>query len=88
MYVVEVNDGTKIRRIPFNSGTMADEFAYQIGKIYEVKICDENGGEYMNWKSFLGDALYNRMTEYLNGKKMTIATFVRFAIESYLEAQK
>lgn len=39
----------------------------------------------MNWKNFLGEELYNKMNEYLSNKKMTIATFVRLAIASYIE---
>lgn len=39
----------------------------------------------MNWRNFLGEELYNKMNDYLIGKKMTIATFVRLAIENYIE---
>ena len=39
----------------------------------------------MNWKNFLGEELYAKMEKYLGGKKMTVATFVRLAIESYIE---
>jgi predicted DNA-binding protein len=39
----------------------------------------------MNWRNFLGEELYNKMENYLSTKKMTIATFVRLAIESYIE---
>lgn len=39
----------------------------------------------MNWKNFLGEDLYKKMENYLSNKKMTIATFVRLAIESYIE---
>ncbi len=39
----------------------------------------------MNWRNFLGEELYKKMDDYLIGKKMTIATFVRLAIASYIE---
>lgn len=39
----------------------------------------------MNWEKFLGKELFEKMEKYLNGKKITIAAFVRFAIESYIE---
>jgi hypothetical protein len=39
----------------------------------------------MNWRNFLGDELFEKMEQFLNGKKMTIATFVRLAITSYIE---
>lgn len=39
----------------------------------------------MNWRNFLGEELYNKMENYLSTKKMTIAAFVRLAIESYIE---
>lgn len=39
----------------------------------------------MNWEKFLGKELFEKMEHYLSGKKMTIATFVRLAIESYIE---
>lgn len=39
----------------------------------------------MNWKNFLGEDLYNKMNDFIGNKRMTIATFVRLAIESYIE---
>lgn len=39
----------------------------------------------MNWRNFLGEELYGKMEKYLDGKKMTVATFVRLAIASYIE---
>lgn len=39
----------------------------------------------MNWKNFLGEELYTKMEKYLDGKKMTVATFVRLAIANYIE---
>ena len=39
----------------------------------------------MNWKNFLGEELYAKMVQFLDGKKMTVATFVRLAIASYIE---
>lgn len=39
----------------------------------------------MNWRNFLGEELYNKMGKILSTKKMTIATFVRLAIENYIE---
>jgi hypothetical protein len=40
----------------------------------------------MNWRNFLGDELFEKMEQYLSGRKMTIATFVRLAIESSIES--
>jgi predicted DNA-binding protein len=39
----------------------------------------------MNWKTFLGEELYEKMNEYLSNKKMTIATLVRLAVEEYIK---
>lgn len=39
----------------------------------------------MNWKNFLGEELFEKMEQYLSSRKMTIAAFVRLAIESYME---
>lgn len=39
----------------------------------------------MNWKTFLGEELYTKMLEYLNNKKMSIATLVRLAVEQYIK---
>lgn len=39
----------------------------------------------MNWEKFLGENLYKKMCNFLTGKKMTIATFVRLSIEKYIE---
>jgi predicted DNA-binding protein len=39
----------------------------------------------MNRKNFLGEELYNKMNDFIGSKRMTIATFVRLAIESYIE---
>lgn len=39
----------------------------------------------MNWKTFLGEELYTKMTEYLSKKKMTVATLIRLAVEQYIK---
>ena len=39
----------------------------------------------MNWRNFLGDELFEKMEQYLSGRKMTIAAFIRMLVERFFE---
>ena len=39
----------------------------------------------MNWKKFLGDELFEKTENYLSGKKLTVAAFMRMLVERFFE---
>lgn len=41
----------------------------------------------MYWKKTLGTSLYNDVKKYLSGKKISISTLVRLAVEKYIANQ-
>jgi hypothetical protein len=39
----------------------------------------------MNWKNFLGESLYEKMVKYTKERKITIACFIRLAVENFVK---
>ena len=41
----------------------------------------------MNWKNFLGESLYEKIVKYAKERKITIACFIRMAVEKFVKEE-
>lgn len=41
----------------------------------------------VNWKKFLGESLYGRMVKYTKERKITVACFIRMAVEKFVKEE-